>query len=109
MKQYNEITSPVSDLTEREIAQLFATWLKPYTHEVINNVLRIKDTILQNDFAMKLLEELHNRTIKEADEFEHNIFSLLSDFDTFSQYNPHNHALTHAGSYRDILYDMYIK
>lgn len=31
------------------------------------------------------------------------------EFETFKQYDPHNHPLTHSHSYRDILHDVYIK
>lgn len=105
MKKFEEM-----DRTERnEITKLFACWLRPYTHEVIVGVLKRRDEILNNDFAMGLLRELAERTEKEAHDFDHSIGCLLDEFDTFAQYNPHNHPLTHAGSYRDILADMYIR
>ena len=105
MKKYEEMNTPES----KEVTQVFVTWLKPYTHEVIVRVLAKRDEILNNEFAMNLLKELKERTEKEYKDFEHNIDNMLYNFEAFSEFNPHNHPLTHAGSYRDILYDMYIK
>lgn len=90
-------------------AHLFSVWLRCYTHEVIVKVMQRREEILNNPFTMNLLEELAKREEKEREEFAYSIGSLLENFDTFAQYNPHNHPLTHAGSYRDILYDMYVK
>ena len=98
------------DFTEREkIIDLFTTWLRPYTHEAILKVLKRRDEIINNEFAMKLLDELHARSVKEAHDFRFSIDCLLDDFDGFAEFDPHNHAISHAGSYRDVLYDMYIR
>ena len=68
-----------------------------------------RNEIINNEFAMKLLKELKEREEKEKVDFDNNIGALFSDFDGFKEYDSHNHPLTHANSYRDILYDMYIK
>ena len=105
MKKFNEM-----DCTEKEkIVELFATWLKPYTHEVIIKVLERRDEIIEDEMSMYMLKELHTRSKTEAKEFISNINSMFRDFEVFKEFDPHNHALTHAGSYRDILYDMYIR
>lgn len=105
MKHFNDL-----DFTERnEIVELFAYWLKPYTREVIKNVLCRVNEIINNDFVMNMLRELKTREEKERNDFLSSIGSMMYDFDTFSEFDPHNHPITHAGSYRDILYDMYIK
>lgn len=94
---------------QTETADLIANWLRPYTHEVIVKVLERRDEIISNEFTMNLLRELKKRQEDEHRNFNRSIFSLMDDFDTFSKYDPHNDALSHAGSYRDVLYDMYIK
>ena len=94
---------------QNEIVDLFANWLNPYTHEVIIKVLKKRDEIINNSFVIDLLKELKTRTEKEQKEFTDTIHSLFYSFDTFAEFDPHKHALTHAGSYRDILYDMYIR
>lgn len=106
MRTFNEIES----ITERdEIILLFSNWLKKYTHEVIVKVLEKRDEIINNEFTMNLLKELKTREEKEKADFDNSIANLLYDFDGYKEYNPHNNPLTHANSYRDILYDMYIK
>lgn len=105
MKNFNEM-----DINkQKEIAQLFANWLEMYTTEVVISVMKKRDEIINNDFAMNLLSELKEREDKETKEFAHSIGNLMYDFDTFKDYNPHINTLTHANSYRDVLYDMFIK
>lgn len=94
---------------KKEIAALFTTWLKHYTHEVIVKVMERREEILANEFTMNLLRELKAREDKEHQEFINSMRFMLGNFDDAKEYDPHNHPLTHAGSYRDILYDMYIK
>ena len=104
MKKFEELEFE----KKNEITLLFANWLKDYTHEVIVDVISRRDEIINNEFAMNMLKELKDREEKEEKDFAFSIGNLLNEFDTFKVYNPHNHALTHAGSYRDILRDMYI-
>lgn len=104
MKKYAEM-----DYKEKkEIAELFGYWLKGYTQEVIISVIVKADEIIANDFAMNLLRELKQRGEEESKDFTRSIESLLDNFDTYREYDPNNHPVTHAKSYRDILRDMYI-
>lgn len=94
---------------QKEVAGLFANWLRPYVHEVIVKVLEKRDEILNNEFAMNLLKELKKRSDSELKEFDQSIEFMLADYEGFAKFDPHNHALSHSKSYRDVLYDMYIK
>lgn len=105
MKKFEDLTRDERD----EIVLLFSNWLRHYTHEVIIKVMEKRDEIINNEFAMNLLKELKEREEKEKADFDNNIGSLFYDFEDFTEYDPHNNPLTHAGSYRDILYDMYIR
>lgn len=105
MKHWNDLTTAEREAT----AEVFTTWLKPYTHEVIVKVMEHRDEIINNAFVMNLLTELNNREKIERNDFKSSIEMLFRNFDNFKEYDPHNHCLTHSGSYRDILYDMYIK
>lgn len=105
MKKFEEMTME----ERKEIVRLFANWLKKYTHEVVVSVMEKRDEIINNEMAMKMLRELKEREEKEYDDFSNSIGSMMYDFETFKEFDVHNHPLTHAGSYRDILYDMYIK
>ena len=93
----------------KETTLLFANWLKPYTHEVIIKVMEKKEENLSNAFAMNLLKELKEREEKEIKEFAHSIGNLIDEFETFKEFDPHNNPITHADSYRNVLYDMFIK
>ena len=93
---------------KKEIYELFANWLKIYSHEAIIRVMNKRDEIISNEYAMKLLIELKKRECEEETDFYHLISYLLNDFNTFKKYDPHSHPLTHANSYRDILYDLFI-
>jgi len=105
MKKFEELNYS----EQREVSKMFANWLGCYTHEVIVKVLAKRDEILNNDFAMGLIKELKGRDDAERKEFAESIEFMMKDFEGFSKFDPHNHALSHAKSYRDVLYDMYIK
>ena len=104
MKKFNELSYE----ERKEITSLFTNWLKMYTHEAIVKVLERKDEIINNEFTMKLLIELRDRQCTEAKDFEMNIEMMLRS-DELNDYNPHCHPITHSQSYRDVLYDMYIR
>jgi hypothetical protein len=105
MKKFEEMNTT----EKQEIKELFANWLSHYTHEVIVKVMERSEEIINNEFAMNLLRELKEREEKEQEDFTNSIGNLMEHFETFKEYDPHNHPLTHAGSYRDILYDMFIR
>lgn len=105
MKKFEQLTRE----EKAEMTILIANWLSKYTHEVIVEVLKKRDEIINNEFAVNLLKELKTREDKERSKFADNIGWMLRNPEEFNKYDPHNHSLTHANSYRDILYDMYIK
>lgn len=105
MTNYNEMTYS----EQQKVAELFANWLKNYTKEVIMRVMAQRDDILANEFALKLLRELKEREDNEQEDFKRSMESLLDHFDIYKEYDPHNHVLEHSNSYRDVLYDMYIR
>lgn len=93
----------------KEVAELFAVWLKPYTHEVVCRVMEHRHEIINDPATMILLRELKDRTLEEDKEYLHSIGSLLGNYDDYKEYDVHSHPITHAKSYRDVLYDMYIR
>lgn len=93
----------------KEVVALFGCWLSHYTQEVIVKVMEKSEEIINNEFAMNLLRELKKREDEEVEDFNRSLESLFGSFDTFKEYDPHNHPLTHSKSYIDILHDMYIK
>lgn len=105
MKKFTELS-----FTERqEIMPLFTNWLRPYTHEAILRVAPRIDEILNDEHAMHLITELNNREQKCFEELGHDLAHLFDDFETFKEFDIHNHPLEHPGAYRDVLYDLYIR
>ena len=105
MKKYEELSFD----EKMEVRALFTIWLSRYTHEVVNKVMEKSQEIINNEFAMMMLKELAKRENDETADFETHIEALFTDYEEFKKYNPHNHPLQHSGSYRDVLYDMYIR
>ena len=93
----------------REINELFAAWLEPYTHDVIVHVISHMDEIIENEMAMLMLRELKVREEKERQDYSHSIRNMMDHPEDFLIYDPHNHILEHSKSYRDVLYDLYIR
>ena len=94
---------------DRDIIELIANWLHIYTDDVVKKVMKKVDEIKNNDFALFLLKELYDREKDEYEDFIRSIDSLYYDYEKFSEYNVHNHPIAHASSYRDVLYDMFIR
>ena len=90
-------------------AELFGVWLKPYTHEVIRYVMGRAEEIINNPDSLTLLLELKTREAKEEKDFFDNIAWYIRDYEGHKKYNPHSNCITHSGSYRDVLYDRYIR
>lgn len=100
---------------QKEFAELLNNWLKMYTGDVLKHVAPRFDEIAQSEFAMSLLRELKAREDKETKEEISTIKSLLYEIQNEKEMSDvyfrgyHSHCLTHSGSYRDILWDLYIK
>ena len=108
MKEYKNVKNLT--LKERgELAKKLECWLGCYTQEIINKVMAKINDIYNNDMVMNLINELYIRVQKEQKEEINSFELLLSDFNAFKEFDIHNHCLTHSKSYRDILYDMYIR
>jgi len=92
----------------KELSKKLRVWLHPYTQEVYEKVMGQMPEILKSEMAMHLLTELYNREMKELAEEESTIAYDLSDNDgKFTHI--HLHCLEHSSSYRDVLYDLYIR
>lgn len=105
IKEYRENTS----LSEQKaFAKKLQVWLGEYTQAVFEHVMKQIEEIINNTFALKMIDELYERTLKEQeDEIRHIEFALGYEGDNLDGF--HNHPLEHSDSYRDILYDLYIK
>lgn len=94
----------------KEIAKYISNWLQSYTHEVVIEVIKNHiEKIFADEHTQYLLKELYEREQEEIKSHINSISNYIWDFKTFSQYDLHNHCTSHSKSYRDVLYDMYIK
>lgn len=95
-----------------EFADLLYVWLHQYTEEVVARVYPKFGEIYENEFAMHLLKELKIRTEKEQKDEKTTFLYMVRDAvekKEESDCSIHCHPLEHSGSYRDVLYDMYIR
>lgn len=91
---------------------ILENWLGIYTEEVVIKVMSRLEEITANEHTMMLLRELWDRETKEVDDRRRSISSMIDDVINdrdIEGHCLHNHCLTHANSYRDVLYDMYIR
>lgn len=96
---------------KQELASKLYTWLHQYTQDCIDRVFDQIDDIINNEFAMQMINELYKRTTKEAKDEKTTMYYYLLNIEEGEEndgYDLHNHCLTHSNSYRDILWDMFI-
>lgn len=90
-----------------QVAALIENWLSYYTDEVIAQVMPRIDEILNNEFAVNLLQELKDREEQEKHDRTNSFVYYIAHPE--EPYGIHRHPLTHSKSYRDVLYDMFIR
>lgn len=97
----------------KELAELLEAWLTMYTEEVINHVMNNHlDEIIENESSMMLLRELKKRQDEEKKDHIRNFDSYLWQIEKKTKVDAsyyHSSVLTHSGSYRHVLYDLYIQ
>lgn len=103
-------------MEHEELARLLAPWLELYTKDVIGRVIDQLDDILANETAMMMIRELGEREEKEKCQFRSDlryIFQAKAEKDEDGYQKRldwlRNYCLEHSKSYRDVLYDMYIR
>lgn len=74
MKTVNEFVESMSISEIKEFSKKLQCWLGLYTHEVYVKVMSHMEEIINNEFTMKLIDELYIRTQKEKSD-EWGIFS----------------------------------
>lgn len=105
IKEYREST-PLKE--QKEFAKKLQVWLGEYTQEVYERVMKQMGEIINNEFALKMIDELYERTLKEQeDEIRHIEYALGHEGKNLDGF--HNHPLEHSKAYRDVLYDMFIR
>lgn len=91
---------------KQQFAEELNTWLGYYTDEVIEKVMSKIDLIIADKQSRTMIRELHTRTAQEEESMVGSFRWALGG--TSPRLWRHS-ALTHAKSYRDVLYDLWIK
>ena len=98
---------------QRELAEMLESWLGIYTQEVYEHVMSQINDILSSESTMKMLEELHSRMQQEQSRRVENIWFGMKELSEgekkMTMSDLHNNVVSHSQSYRDVLYDMYIR
>lgn len=97
---------------KEEISKLFTNWLGEYTDKVVLKVMRKKEEILNNSTVIVMLKELYKLEKSDMESIEFNIYKMLNggekDFEHAKAYGIRP-IHSSSRSYRDVLYDLYIK
>ena len=95
-------------MKEDEASKIVANWLKNYNSEVVVRVMKNYDTIINDKTTYTLLSNLYERENKEEVDF-------IIDIKNIVEYGVKDETIDmlriseYSQSYRDILYDLYIR
>ncbi len=97
-------------MDNHEFAKRLSVWLSAYTNEVIEKVMKNIGTIRSDDTTSQLLENLYQATMVNTQNTER-YFGLMLDSidDDRYEYITIQDRTSRINSYRDVLYDLYIK
>ena len=88
--------------------KIVANWLKNYSSEVVVRVMKNYDTIINDKTTYALLSKLYEKENKEE-------VAFISDIRNIVEYGVKDETLDmlrigeYSHSYRDVLYDLYIR
>ena len=97
-------------MDNHEFAKRLNVWLSAYTNEVIEKVMKNIGPIRSDDTTSQLLENLYQATIAKEIDTERSFGMMLDsiDYDRY-EYITIQDRTSRINSYRDVLYDLYIK
>lgn len=102
LKNPAPVEEPPVEITDELIDDIVA-FTDIYVYEVRAAVLQNIETIAKDATLTKLLHEHAIHKWAEAEEYRRDMMNAVRHGD---ELRPANHCLTHAGSYRDIIYDL---
>ena len=108
-----ELFDVKNDKFREELVLDIAYFCKLYVSELCDVVVSRIDFILENPGIQHLLRQLRIRGEQEQNEFNNKIgwriYEVIRQEIFESEFDIQNYCMTHAGSYRDVLYDFLIK
>ena len=96
------------DMNKDYAIKIVANWLKNYNNEVVVRVMKNYDTIINDKTTYTLLSKLYEKENKEEVDF-------IIDIKNIVEYGVKDETLDmlrigeYSQSYRDVLYDLYIR
>ena len=88
--------------------KIMANWLKTYSNEVVARVMKNYDTIINDKTTYTLLSNLYERENKEEDNFIIDIKNIV-EYGVKDETIDMLRIVEYSQSYRNILYDLYIR
>ena len=88
--------------------KIVANWLKDYSSDVVVRVMKNYDTIINDSTTLILLSELYQKENKENVNFIHDIEHMVK-YGIDDETKDMLRIGEYSRSYREVLYDLYIR
>ena len=88
--------------------KIVANWLKNYSNEVVVRVMKNYDTIINDKTTFNMLSKLYNEENKEEETFIHDIEYMVK-YGIKDETKDMLRLGEYSQSYREVLYDLYIR
>ena len=95
-------------MNNEEAIKLVANWLKNYSSEVVVSVMKNYDTIINDKTTYTLLSKLYEKENKEEETFIYDIEHIVK-YGITDDTKDMLRLGEYSRSYREVLYDLYIR
>ena len=90
------------------VIKIVANWLKDYNNDVVVRVMKNYDTIINDNTTLTLLIQLYQKENKEEVDFVHDIEHIV-EYGIEEETKDMLRLGEYSRSYREVLYDLYIR
>ena len=90
------------------VIKIVANWLKNYSNDVVVRIMKNYDTIINDNTTLTLLSALYQKENKEEVNFILDI-KHISEYGIEEETKDMLRLVENSRSYRDVLYDLYIR
>ena len=95
-------------MNNEEAIKIVANWLKNYSNEVVVRVMKNYDTIINDKTTYTMLSKLYEEENKEEETFIHDIEYMVR-YGIKDETKDMLRLGEYSQSYREVLYDLYIR
>ena len=96
------------DMNKDYAIKIVSNWLKNYSNEVVVRVMKNYDTIINDKTTFNMLSKLYNEENKEEETFIHDIEYMVK-YGIKDETKDMLRLGEYSQSYREVLYDLYIR